>query len=159
MLRWSQGKTRKDRIKNETTRGIAKVTSIKSVLTQTQLSWYGHMMRREDTHITSSPLRIKVTGTRPSGRSKMRWLDRLNIDMRISGINPEMATARERWSLMVEKRRHTLSGIGSADYWRRVYLKIFFLDIVNASTSARVDPIHRSSQLQIYTIYISMLFK
>ena len=33
MLRWSQGKTRIDRIKNETIRGIAKVTPIKSVLT------------------------------------------------------------------------------------------------------------------------------
>ena len=34
MLRCSQGKTRKDRIENETIRGIAKVTPIKSVLTQ-----------------------------------------------------------------------------------------------------------------------------
>ena len=34
MLRWSQGKTRKDRIKNETIRGNAKVTPINSVLTQ-----------------------------------------------------------------------------------------------------------------------------
>ena len=31
LLRWNQGKTRKDRIKNETLRGIAKVKSIKSV--------------------------------------------------------------------------------------------------------------------------------
>ena len=46
MLRWSQGKTRKDRIKNETIRGIARVTPIKSVLAQKRLSWYGHVMRR-----------------------------------------------------------------------------------------------------------------
>ena len=44
MLRWSQGKTRKDRIKNETIRGNAKVTPINSVLTQKRLSWYGHVM-------------------------------------------------------------------------------------------------------------------
>ena len=31
----------------------------------------------------------------------MRWLDRLKSDMRIYGINPEMATDRERWSVMV----------------------------------------------------------
>ena len=34
MLRWSQGMARKDRIKNETIRGNAKVTPINSVLTQ-----------------------------------------------------------------------------------------------------------------------------
>ena len=47
MLRWSQGRTRKDRIKNETIRGIARVTPIKSVLTQKRLSWYGHVVRRD----------------------------------------------------------------------------------------------------------------
>ena len=65
MLRWSQGKTRIDRIKNETIRGIAKVTPIKSVLTQRRLSWYGHVIHREETHITRSTLSMKVTGTRP----------------------------------------------------------------------------------------------
>ena len=71
MLRWSQGKTRKDRIKNETIRGNAKVTPINSVLTQRRLSWYGHVMRRDETHITKSTLRTTVTGTRPRGRPKI----------------------------------------------------------------------------------------
>ena len=102
MLRWSQGKTRKDRIKNETIRGIARVAPIKSVLAQKRLSWYGHMMRREETHITGSTLSMTVRGTRPRGRPKMRWLDRLKSDMRIYGINPEMVTDRERWAVMVK---------------------------------------------------------
>ena len=38
IIRWSQGKTGKDRIKNETFRGIVKVTPINSVLTQKLLS-------------------------------------------------------------------------------------------------------------------------
>ena len=65
MLRWSQGETRKRTIKNETIRGIARMTPIKSVLTQKRLSWYGHVMRREETHITKSTLSMTVTGTRP----------------------------------------------------------------------------------------------
>ena len=67
MLRWSQGKTRKDRIKNETIRGNAKVSPTNSVLTQKRQSWYGHVMRREETHITRITLRTKETGTRPRG--------------------------------------------------------------------------------------------
>ena len=102
MLRWSQEKTRKDRIKNETIRGNAKVTPIISVLTQKRLSWYGHVMRRDEMHITKSTLRTTVMGTRPRGRPKMRWLDRLKSDMLIYGINPEMATDRKRWAAMVK---------------------------------------------------------
>ena len=97
MLRWSQGKTRKDRTKNETIRGNAKVTPINSVLTQKRLSWYGHVMRRDETHITKSTLRTTVTGTRPRGRPKMRWLDRLKSD-----INLEIVTDRKRWAVMVK---------------------------------------------------------
>ena len=59
-------------------------------------------MRREETHITRRTLSMTVTGTRPRGCPKMRWLDRLKSDMRIYGINPEMATDRERWAVMVK---------------------------------------------------------
>ena len=72
--------------------------AINSVLTQKRLSWYGHVMRRDETHITRS---TKVAGTRPRGRPKMRWLDRLKGDMRIYDINPEMATDRKRWDGIV----------------------------------------------------------
>ena len=78
------------------------VTPINSVLTQKRLSWYGHVMRRDETHITKSTLRTTVTGTRPRERPKMRRLDRLESDMRIYGINPEMATDRKRWAAMVK---------------------------------------------------------
>ena len=93
---------RKDIIKNETIRGNAKVTPINSVLTQKRLSWYGHVMRRDKTHITKSTLCTTVTGTRPRGRPKMSWIDTLKSDMRIYGNNPEMATDRKRWSVMVK---------------------------------------------------------
>ena len=63
---------------------------------------HGHVMRREETHITRSALSTKVAGTRPRGRPKMRWLDRLKGDMRIYGIKPEMATDRKRWAVMVK---------------------------------------------------------
>ena len=43
---------------------------------------------------TRSTLNMKVTGTRPRGCPKMRWLDRLKSDMRIYGIN-----LTQRWPL------------------------------------------------------------
>ena len=53
---------------------------------------------------------MKVTRTRPRGRPKLIWRDRLKSDMHIYGISPEMATDRECWSVMVKKRRHHLDG-------------------------------------------------
>ena len=70
IIRWSQGKTRKDRIKNETIRGIVKVTPINSVLTQKRLSWYGHVMRREENHITRSTLECEGDGNKTQSTSK-----------------------------------------------------------------------------------------
>ena len=47
MLRWIQGKSRKDRIRNEKFRSDAMVRPITTYATQKRLSWYGHVMRRE----------------------------------------------------------------------------------------------------------------
>ena len=78
------------------------MTPINSVLTQKRLSWYGHVLRRDETHITKSTLRTTLPGTRPRGRPKIRWLDKQKSDMRIYGIIPEMATDRKRWAVMVK---------------------------------------------------------
>ena len=78
------------------------IIKIIMIMTRKRLSWYGHIMRREETHITRSTLSMTVTGTRPRGRPKMRWLDILKSDMRIFGITREMATDRERWAVMVK---------------------------------------------------------
>ena len=92
MLRWSQGKTRKGRIKNETIRGNENVSPINSVLTQKRLSWYAHVMRREETHITRSTLSTTVTGTRLRGRPHMTWLERLKGDIAKRSFETGFAT-------------------------------------------------------------------
>ena len=51
MLRWIQGKTRKDRIRNEKFRSDAIVKPITTYVAQKRLSRYGHVMRREDTNV------------------------------------------------------------------------------------------------------------
>ena len=46
MLRWIQGKTRKDRIKNAKFRSDAMVKPITTYVTQKRLSWYGEEKTR-----------------------------------------------------------------------------------------------------------------
>ena len=74
MLMLSQGKTRTEIITNETIRGNAKVSPINSVLTRKRLSWYGHVMRRDETHIMKSTLSTTVTGN-PTQRTSKNEMD------------------------------------------------------------------------------------
>ena len=55
---------------------------------------------------------MKEMGARLRGCLTMRWLERLKNDMLIYGFNPEMATDRERWAVMVKNIdcRHHVDG-------------------------------------------------
>ena len=60
MLRWIQGKTRKDRIRNEKFRSDAMVKPITTYVAQKRLSWFGHVMRREETNVAKHVTTMKV---------------------------------------------------------------------------------------------------
>ena len=72
MLRWIQGKTRKDRIRNEKFRSDAMVKPITTYIPQKRISWYDHVMRREDTNVAKHVTTMKVGGKRPRGRQLCR---------------------------------------------------------------------------------------
>ena len=62
MLRWIQGKTRKDRNRNEKSRSDAMVKPITTYVTQKRISWYGHVTRREDTNVEKQVTTMKGEG-------------------------------------------------------------------------------------------------
>ena len=62
-------------------------------LTPKRISWYGRVMRREETHITKSALSIEMMGTRTRGWLEMRWLDQLISDVHI------YMSLTEKWPL------------------------------------------------------------
>ena len=101
MLRWMQGKTRKDHIRNTTIRENAHVQPINTFLTKKRLSWFGHVQRREEHNIAKYVLATQVPGSRPRGRPKLRWMDRIKQDMKENNIRPECATNRESWFIMI----------------------------------------------------------
>ena len=101
MLRWMQGKTRKYHIRNTTIRENAHVQPINTFLTKKRLSWFGHVQRREEHNIAKYVLATQVPGSRPRGRPKLRWMDRIKQDMKENNIRPECATDRESWFIMI----------------------------------------------------------
>ena len=47
-------------------------------------------------------LNIRIDGTRPRGRAKLRWMDRLKDDMKQNKIRSEWASDRENWFEMMK---------------------------------------------------------
>ena len=73
------------------------VKPITTYVTQKLLSWYGHVMRREETNVAKQVTTMKVGGKRPRGRPKLRWMDRVWSDSKRHELNPKLAQDREAW--------------------------------------------------------------
>ncbi|KAK6749218.1 hypothetical protein RB195_001675 [Necator americanus] len=48
---------------------------------EARLRWFGHVLRREEDSVAKTALKLDVSGVRPRGRPKIRWLDHVKLDM------------------------------------------------------------------------------
>ena len=62
MLRWMNGVTKMDRIRNERIRGTTKVGEISKKVQESRLKWYGHVSRREDEYVGKRVMGMEVPG-------------------------------------------------------------------------------------------------
>ncbi|GJT16046.1 hypothetical protein Tco_0874752 [Tanacetum coccineum] len=62
-----------------------------------RLRWFGHVKRRPQ----SAPVRrveaMLVEGSRRRGRPKLRWEDRIKLDMKELLLSEDMASDRNEW--------------------------------------------------------------
>ena len=73
------------------------VKPITTYVTQKRLSWYGHVMRIEETNVAKQVITMKVGGKRPRGRPRLRWMDRVRSDLRQHQLDPDLAQNRDGW--------------------------------------------------------------
>ncbi|KAK6739526.1 hypothetical protein RB195_008180 [Necator americanus] len=92
MLRWTIGVTLKEKVSNDTVRSIFGVVPITEKMKEARLRWFGHVLRREEDSVAQTALKLDVSGVRPRGRPKIRWLDRVKLDM----IDAHLCTA-DQW--------------------------------------------------------------
>ena len=100
MLRWMCGVTRMDKVRNEYIRGSLKVAPVTEKMKGNRLAWYGHVMRRDDTHVTKRVMGMNVDGWRGRGRPKKRWMDCVTNDMLEKGVDDAMTANRGEWKKM-----------------------------------------------------------
>eukprot|EP00794_Sanderia_malayensis_P005763 gene5763-6466_t len=74
ILRFCLGKTRVDRIRNETIRTSLQVGELGGKLRETRLQWYGHVLRWEEEYVGQRSRKM-IVGMRGRGRPKRRWMD------------------------------------------------------------------------------------
>ena len=101
MLRWMNGVTKLDRIRNERIRGTTKVGEISRKAQETRSKWYGHVLRREEEYIGKRVMAMEVPGKRRRGRPKLRWLDSIGNDLRERDFSGEEAQYRVQWTHLI----------------------------------------------------------
>lgn len=97
MLRWTCGKTMSDMIPNGVFRSALEVESIISKMREGRLRWFGHVRRRPQTAPVRRVESLIVDGRRRRGRPKLRWEDRLKLDMEELHLSEDMTSDRNAW--------------------------------------------------------------
>jgi hypothetical protein len=72
-LRKIEGKTRRDRIRNEIIRETVGVQPIQEYVERSQLRWYGHINRMDDKRIVKRVCEAREIGKKPRGRPRKTW--------------------------------------------------------------------------------------
>ena len=83
----------------------SEMLSINTFLMKKRLSWFGHVQLRDDDNVEKSVLNTRIDGSRPRGRPKLRWMERLKDDMKQNKTRPEWASDRERDDMTHNKTR------------------------------------------------------
>ncbi|KAK6739505.1 hypothetical protein RB195_008163 [Necator americanus] len=103
MLRWTIGVTLKEKVSNDTVRSIFGVVPITEKMKEARLRWFGHVLRREEDSVAQTALKLDVSGVRPRGRPKIRWLDRVKLDMIDAHLCTADAMDRTKWKTRSRK--------------------------------------------------------
>jgi calcineurin-like phosphoesterase family protein len=79
VLRLIRGVNIMDKMRNETIRKELDIQSILTTVKNSQLRWFGHVMRRDDSSLVKNILDYKVKGKRPTGRPRRTYLRHINL--------------------------------------------------------------------------------
>ena len=111
ILRLIYGVTRRDRVRNDTIRAAFNVTSILSVIEKSQLRWFGHVIRMDESRDVKRMYKwdpsVNTRRKRPLGRPRKRWKDGIkeitNRELESLREAEEIATDRVEWRSLTKR--------------------------------------------------------
>ena len=93
-------------IRNKEIRKTATVQPITTHLMQRRLCWYGHVRRRDDSHMTRTVLDMEVEGVRPRGRPQLRHMDTIRRYIKKNGLTDVNILDSKDWRMAVSMATH-----------------------------------------------------
>lgn len=67
------------------------------------VSWYGHVLRRDDGHVLRNALEFELRGKRKPGRPKKIWKMQVEKESKTVGLEKKDAMNRTRWRMGVKE--------------------------------------------------------
>jgi hypothetical protein len=102
MLRWMSGKTRHDRIRNDTIRERTGVAPIVEKLVANRLRWFGHVERRPvDVGVRRVDQMEKSQVKRGRGRPKKTIRETIRKNLEVNELDPNMVFDRTLWRHLI----------------------------------------------------------
>ena len=93
--------TLRDHVRNDNIKERLKVESIAERCRKARLRWFGHVKRRDQEYVGRKTMEMAPPGRRKRGRSKQRWMDCVNRDMRAIGTTSDEVHDRTGWRRIV----------------------------------------------------------
>ena len=98
--------TRRDKMRNETVRGIlCQETTLVDRIAEPRLNWFGHVSRMGSERLPAKTLRCYINGKRNQGRQPKKWTDNVNEDMEAKKLTVQQAMVlvwdRNKWKHQV----------------------------------------------------------
>ncbi|KAH1255384.1 hypothetical protein GmHk_04G011554 [Glycine max] len=102
MLRWMCGKTRQDKIRNETIRERVGVAPIVEKMVENRLRWFGHVERRPVDSVVRRVDQMERRQTiRGRGRPKKTTREVIKKDLELNDLDRSMVLDRTLWRKLI----------------------------------------------------------
>ncbi|KAF6215611.1 hypothetical protein GE061_010367 [Apolygus lucorum] len=86
-LRKVEGKTRRDRVRNQTIRSSLDVQPLQTKIEEAQLRWFGHVVRMPDSRYPRRAWEARYSGRRSRGRPRIKWEDNVQRALGERGVS------------------------------------------------------------------------
>ena len=86
-----------DKVRNEVVRNRLKVAPMPDKLRESRMRWFGHVHRREETHMCRSIQQWEVKGKGRRGRPTKKWRHCIEDDMKALKVKADDALDRVKW--------------------------------------------------------------
>ena len=120
--------TRRDKMRNETVRGIlCQETTLVDRIAERRLNWFEYVSRMGSERLPAKALHCSyINGKRNQGRQPKKWTDNLNEDIEAKKLTVQQATVLV-WDR--NKRKHQVAASSSLKWWKRAEEIIKLCDI------------------------------